>query len=142
MPRTSSIPSPARGSTWAFATSRRWPNSVVDAARVGLDVGGPDVLERYERWRRFDTLTMAAATDGLNRLFSNDAGPIRTVRDIGLGVVDRMPGLKRLFIRAGGGPRRRGAAAAARRGDLIAPRAPRLADRGAPWPGLSRPSLS
>jgi 2-octaprenyl-6-methoxyphenol hydroxylase len=77
--------------------------SVVDAARLGLDIGGPDVLERYERWRRFDTLAMAAATDGINRLFSNDVAPLRLVRDIGLGVVERMPGLKRLFIREAAG---------------------------------------
>ena len=54
-------------------------------------------------------------TDGLNRLFSNDILPVRLVRDLGLGLVDRMPGLKRFFIReAAGLRRRRGAAAAAR----------------------------
>ncbi|ALK07927.1 ubiquinone biosynthesis hydroxylase [Blastochloris viridis] len=77
--------------------------AMVDAARLGLDLGGPEVLERYARWRRFDTLTMAAATDGLNRLFSTDAGPLRLVRDIGLGVVERMPGVKQLIIREAAG---------------------------------------
>ena len=71
---------------------------ITDAARLGLDPGAPDVLERYERWRRFDTLTMGIATDGLNRLFSNDALPLRLARDLGLGIVDRLPGLKRFFI--------------------------------------------
>jgi 2-octaprenyl-6-methoxyphenol hydroxylase len=72
--------------------------SVADAARLGLDVGSPDVMERYARWRRFDTLAMAATTDVLNRLFSNDIDPLRLVRDVGLGLVDRMPALKRFFV--------------------------------------------
>jgi 2-octaprenyl-6-methoxyphenol hydroxylase len=96
-------PVAGQGLNLGFRDVAALAESVVDAARLGFDVGGPTVLERYERWRRFDTLTMAAATDGLNRLFSNDAAPVRTVRDIGLGVVERMPGLKRLFIRAAAG---------------------------------------
>ncbi len=76
---------------------------IVDAARLGLDIGGADVLERYQRWRRFDTMTMGAATDGLNRLFSNHSDVLRLARDIGLGVVDRLPGLKNLFIRQAAG---------------------------------------
>ena len=57
-----------------------------------------DVLRRYERWRRFDTWQMGVTTDLLNRLFSNDLGPLRTLRTIGLGIVDRLPRLKRAFI--------------------------------------------
>jgi len=76
---------------------------VVEAARLGLDIGAVDVLERYERWRRFDTVQMGVTTDVLNRLFSNDIGPVRTLRDIGLGMVDRMPGLKSFFIRQAAG---------------------------------------
>ena len=72
---------------------------VVDAAALGLDIGSPDVLERYQRWRRFDTVSMGLATDGLNRLFSNDHDAIRLVRDVGLGLVERFPAAKRLFIR-------------------------------------------
>jgi 2-octaprenyl-6-methoxyphenol hydroxylase len=77
--------------------------TVVDAARLGLDIGSPTVLERYQRWRRFDTLAMGAATDGLNRLFSNRSDALRFVRDVGLGLVDRMPALKRFFIREAAG---------------------------------------
>ena len=77
--------------------------AVVDAARLGLDVGGADVLERYQRWRRFDTMTMGVATDGLNRLFSNESDALRIARDVGLGLVDRMPGLKSFFIREAAG---------------------------------------
>jgi 2-octaprenyl-6-methoxyphenol hydroxylase len=77
--------------------------AVADAARLGLDVGAPDVLERYQRWRRFDTAAMGLATDGLNRLFSNRSDALRIVRDVGLGLVDRVPALKGLFIREAAG---------------------------------------
>jgi 2-octaprenyl-6-methoxyphenol hydroxylase len=76
---------------------------IVDAARLGRDAGASDVLDRYQRWRRFDTMTMGIATDGLNRLFSNRSDVLRLVRDIGLGVVDRLPLLKDLFIREAAG---------------------------------------
>ena len=76
---------------------------LVDAARLGLDPGALDVLERYQRWRRFDTMAMGIATDGLNRLFSNRSDVLRLVRDVGLGLVDRLPVLKRLFIREAAG---------------------------------------
>ena len=77
--------------------------AIADAARLGLDPGGPEVLERYQRWRRFDTMTMGVATDGLNRLFSNHSDALRLARDIGLGLVERMPMLKRMFIREAAG---------------------------------------
>jgi 2-octaprenyl-6-methoxyphenol hydroxylase len=72
---------------------------VVDASRLGLDIGSVDVLRRYERWRRFDNLVLLAATDGLNRLFSNDIAPLRVARDLGLGAVNNLPPLKRFFMR-------------------------------------------
>ena len=73
--------------------------TVVDAHRLGLDIGDALVLERYERWRRFDNMVLLAVTDGLNRLFSNDLAPLRLARDLGLAAVNRMPPLKRLFMR-------------------------------------------
>jgi 2-octaprenyl-6-methoxyphenol hydroxylase len=76
---------------------------VVDAARLGMDLGQADVLERYQRWRRFDTMAMGLATNSLNLLFSNESKLLRTVRDIGLGLVDRAPPLKNLFIRQAAG---------------------------------------
>jgi 2-octaprenyl-6-methoxyphenol hydroxylase len=76
---------------------------VVDAARLGIDIGQADVLERYQRWRRFDTMAMGLATNSLNFLFSNESTLLRTVRDIGLGLVDRMPPLKGMFIRQAAG---------------------------------------
>jgi len=77
--------------------------AVADAARLGLDIGGAQVLERYQRWRRFDTAMMGVATDSLNRLFSNRSDVLRLMRDIGLGLVERMPPLKRMFIREAAG---------------------------------------
>jgi 2-octaprenyl-6-methoxyphenol hydroxylase len=76
---------------------------VVDAARLGVDPGQADVLERYQRWRRFDTMAMGVATNSLNFLFSNKSTLLRTVRDIGLGLVDRTPPLKELFMRQAAG---------------------------------------
>jgi 2-octaprenyl-6-methoxyphenol hydroxylase len=76
---------------------------VADAARLGLDIGSAVTLERYQRWRRFDTMAMGVATDGLNRLFSNRSDALRIARDVGLGLVDRLPALKSLFIREAAG---------------------------------------
>ncbi len=73
--------------------------AVVDARRLGLDVGSGAVLQRYERWRRFDNTVLMFATDGLNRLFSNDVAPIRLGRDLGLAAVNSLPPLRRLFMR-------------------------------------------
>lgn len=75
----------------------------LDLMRLGLDAGHPEALRRYERWRRFDSFALAAATDGLNRLFSNDLAPIRAIRDLGLGMVDAIGPLRRLFMRNAGG---------------------------------------
>jgi 2-octaprenyl-6-methoxyphenol hydroxylase len=72
---------------------------LVDTKRLGLDVGAADTLERYARWRRADNFTMVAATDLLNRLFSNDIKPLRLLRDIGLAGVNRTPPLRRFFVR-------------------------------------------
>jgi 2-octaprenyl-6-methoxyphenol hydroxylase len=77
--------------------------AAVDAARLGLDAGDATVLERYQRWRRFDTMAMGVSTDVLNRLFSNQSDALRLVRDIGLGLVDRLPPLKRMFMREAAG---------------------------------------
>jgi len=76
---------------------------VAEPLNLGLDPASPDVLAAYERARRFDSVLMAGATDGLNRLFSNDSLPARLLRDLGLGLVDRAPALKHLFIRDASG---------------------------------------
>jgi 2-octaprenyl-6-methoxyphenol hydroxylase len=72
---------------------------IVDARRTGLDPGGTYVLARYGRWRRFDSLALIGITDGLHRLFANDLFPLRLARELGLGAVERIPPLKRFFMR-------------------------------------------
>lgn len=72
--------------------------TIVDALRLGLDIGSTATLDRYQAWRRFDTTEMGVLTDALNRLFSNDNVVARVARDVGLGIVDRFPALKRVMI--------------------------------------------
>jgi 2-octaprenyl-6-methoxyphenol hydroxylase len=76
---------------------------VVEGSRLGLDIGSSALLERYERWRRFDSAFSATVMDGLNRLFSNDNAPLRALRDFGLGMVDNAPWLKRALVREAAG---------------------------------------
>lgn len=73
--------------------------AVVDRHRLGLDVGDPETLARFQRWRRFDTLLLAAVCDGLVHLFSNDIGPVKLARDLGMAAVNQLPPLKRFFMR-------------------------------------------
>ncbi|MEL6809517.1 MAG: FAD-dependent monooxygenase, partial [Pseudomonadota bacterium] len=76
---------------------------ITDAARRGEDAGSAAVLARYEEWRRFDNTALALATDNFNRLFSNDNAMLRGMRDIGMGIVGKMPALRRSFIREAAG---------------------------------------
>jgi 2-octaprenyl-6-methoxyphenol hydroxylase len=76
---------------------------LTDAGRRGEDIAAPDVLARYQTWRRFDTTAMAVATDSFNRLFSNDNPLLRAARDIGMGLVQSAPALRRRFIRQAAG---------------------------------------
>ena len=76
---------------------------VVDALRLGFDHGAPEVLARYQSWRRLDVSAMAMVTDQMNRLFSNDIAPVRALRDLGLGLVDRAGPVKSAMIRTAAG---------------------------------------
>lgn len=76
---------------------------LIEAARLGLDIGSLAVLERYERWRRFDSASSAFAAAALNRVFSNDILALRMLRELGLGLVDRLPPLKRFFVQEAAG---------------------------------------
>lgn len=76
---------------------------LVDAARRGEDIGAPDILDRYQSWRRFDATTLALGMDGVNALFSNDSAILRAGRDIGLGIVNRIAPLRRAFMRQAAG---------------------------------------
>ena len=74
-----------------------------NAARRGEDIGQADVLARYARWRRFDTATLAGATDLFNRIFSSDNPLLRLGRDLGMGLVNATPALRRSFMREAAG---------------------------------------
>jgi 2-octaprenyl-6-methoxyphenol hydroxylase len=76
---------------------------LVEAARIGEDVGSLTVLERYARWRRFDTVALAAATDLFTRLFANDDPLLRLARGAGMGVVNRIGPARRFFMQEAGG---------------------------------------
>lgn len=92
-------PIAGQGLNLAFRGVAALAEIIVDTARLGLDFGSIEVLQRYDAARRIDTLTMAGVTDGLNRLFSTDAAPVRLVRDLGLGAVNATPFVKRIFMR-------------------------------------------
>lgn len=96
-------PISGQGLNLGFKDVAALAETIVDADRNGFDIGALDTLERYQRWRRFDTVRMGITTDVLNRMFSNDIGPLRMARDFGLGLVDRMPKLKRYFIEEASG---------------------------------------
>ncbi|HEY4587567.1 MAG TPA: FAD-dependent monooxygenase, partial [Brevundimonas sp.] len=76
---------------------------LTEAARIGEDIGSELVLERYARWRRFDTAALAAGFDGFVRLFSNDIAPVRLARDLGMAAVNRIGPLRRAFMHEAGG---------------------------------------
>ncbi|MEH6833568.1 MULTISPECIES: UbiH/UbiF/VisC/COQ6 family ubiquinone biosynthesis hydroxylase [Falsihalocynthiibacter] len=76
---------------------------IIEAKRRGEDFGASDVLARYQQWRRFDTAALAGATDGFNALFSNDNSALRAVRDLGLGLVNAIPGARRRLMREAAG---------------------------------------
>lgn len=76
---------------------------LAEAARRGEDIGSRLVLDRYQQWRRFDTAGMAAATDGVNKLFSNDNPLVRLTRDLGMGAINAMPPVRRSLMRQAAG---------------------------------------
>ena len=91
-------PVAGQGVNLAFRDVAALIEVLTDAARIGLDFGHGPALERYARWRRFDSTMSAAAYDGLNRSFSVDSPILRAVRGAGLGLVDQAPALKRMIM--------------------------------------------
>jgi 2-octaprenyl-6-methoxyphenol hydroxylase len=91
-------PIAGQGLNLGFKDAAALAEVLVEAHRLGEDIGSLAVLERYQQWRRFDTVRMGITTDVLTRLFSNDIGPLRALRTFGLGLVDRMPRMKDYFI--------------------------------------------
>lgn len=77
-------------------------DTLVDARGLGLDIGAPATLEIYQRWRRFDSAVLALGGDALVRLFSNDIAPLRLVRDVGIGAVNAVAPLRKMFMKQAG----------------------------------------
>lgn len=95
-------PIAGQGLNLGFKDVAALAETLQNARALGLDWGGLDTLERYQRWRRFDSVAMALACDGFNRLFSTDAAPVRALRDFGMSVVDKIAPARRVFMRAAG----------------------------------------
>lgn len=91
-------PLAGQGLNLAFRDVAALVEVVSDSVRLGFDAGNAEALARYQRWRRFDSLLSTAAFDALNRLFASDSTLLRAGRDVGLGIVDRIPALKRFFV--------------------------------------------
>ncbi|WP_128290485.1 ubiquinone biosynthesis hydroxylase [Afifella aestuarii] len=96
-------PVAGQGLNLGFRDAAALAEIVVDANRLGLDIGHIETLKRYEQWRRFDSWQMGVTTDVLNRLFSKENKMLRTARSVGLGIVDRLPFLKQNFIKEAAG---------------------------------------
>ncbi len=75
---------------------------LIEAARLGEDLGSPLVLERYARWRRFDNVSTSVIMDGFVRLFSNGNPLLRTVRDVGMGLFNKVPLLRQFVMEDAG----------------------------------------
>ncbi len=93
-------PIAGQGLNLGFRDATALADLLIDAHAAGQDLGSPELLRRYERRRRPDNLTMLAATDALDRLFSSDRQVLRLARDIGIAAVHRMPPIKRFFMRS------------------------------------------
>ena len=91
-------PLAGQGLNLAFRDVAALVESIAEAVRLGFDAGDAQALARFERWRRFDSAVSAATFDGLNRLFANDMTLVRSAREVGLGIVNRLPTLKRFFV--------------------------------------------
>jgi 2-octaprenyl-6-methoxyphenol hydroxylase len=76
---------------------------VADALALGLDAGDVSALERYQRWRRFDNVSMAMGMEFFDKLFSNDIAPLRAARGLGLALVNQIGPARRFFMRYAGG---------------------------------------
>lgn len=96
-------PISGQGLNLGFRDSAALSEIIVNTARLGLDIGSITQLEKYQKWRRYETVRMGMTTDILNRLFSNDSSLLRFIRDIGLGLVERTPQLKKYFIQEAAG---------------------------------------
>jgi 2-octaprenyl-6-methoxyphenol hydroxylase len=96
-------PLAGQGLNLGFRDVAALAETLAGAVRLGRDPGDAMVLASYARWRHADIAALAAATDGINALFSNDDPALRLLRDAGLGLADRIPVLRRSLIREAAG---------------------------------------
>ena len=96
-------PIAGQGLNLGFRDAAALAQVLVEGARLGLDLGDAQLLARYERWRSLDTFMVAAATDGLTRLYGIPGKAASAVRRFGMGAVQRIGPLKnRLMAEARG----------------------------------------
>jgi 2-octaprenyl-6-methoxyphenol hydroxylase len=76
---------------------------IADGVNLGLDPGDVSILERYQRWRRFDNVSMAMGMEFFDKLFSNDIAPVRAARTLGLAAVNAVGPARRFFMKYAGG---------------------------------------
>jgi 2-octaprenyl-6-methoxyphenol hydroxylase len=76
---------------------------LVEGARLGLDLGDKQLLDRYQRWRSLDALSVAFATDTLTRIYGVRGATASAIRRFGMGLVGRISPLRnRLMSEARG----------------------------------------
>lgn len=99
-------PLAGQGLNLGFEDAAMLAELIVERLRLGLDPGAVDLLELYQARRRPAAAAMAFATEGINRLFSNDSSPLRLLRDLGAGIINRLPSAKQRLIQAAAGQTR------------------------------------
>ena len=87
-------PIAGQGLNLGFRDAAALAEVLVEGARLGLDLGDRQLLDRYQRWRSLDTLMVAMSTDSLTRLYGVPGRAASAVRRFGMGLVDRIGPLK------------------------------------------------
>jgi 2-octaprenyl-6-methoxyphenol hydroxylase len=96
-------PIAGQGLNLGFRDAAALAQVLVEGARLGLDLGDRQVLDRYQRWRSLDVLSVAAATDSLTRIYAIPGRTASAVRRFGMGLIDRLgPVRNRLMAEARG----------------------------------------
>ncbi len=76
---------------------------LLEATQTGLDIGHGTQLAKYDRWRRFDSVSLGFGMDALNKLMSTDNSLLRKVRSTGMSIVNKIDPLRQAFMKQAGG---------------------------------------
>ena len=96
-------PIAGQGLNLGFRDGAALAQVLVEGARLGLDLGDRQLLDRYQRWRSLDALSVAFATDSLTRIYAIPGRTASAVRRFGMGLIDRIaPVRNRLMAEARG----------------------------------------